>query len=314
MKKNITLIITNSLILLLGLCVLCIPDFLKYFNENKFYFDLAEFLNDYPLFRYPVGSGLVIIGGLDLVCSIFQIVEKKNVYVIQKGKNSDFGINDLHFPSCFAKKPEPLVYTNLCSFNETNDAILNLEKNNISNFYSQLKPNTKLSILSVSVFPFLVYSGYCLGEAGRKVDYYHYDRNQAKSKKLRNTHKNTNELIEDERIKGNAKTTICVSVSYDIDKEVVKNEFNGSTIIFLKAKNIGTEVVKNKKDIEIIVDQIRKVIGESAEETNLLLSCPAELCFAIGRKLKSPGLPAIDVYNYSAKSETNKWNWKIKLD
>ena len=90
-------------------------------------------------------------------------------------------------------------------------------------------------------------------------------------------------------------------------------KMQGTTIYFYKTNLIGTDVLKNKKDIDYIANEVRSIVAEKAEKTNLLLSCPAELCFAIGQKLKSPGLPEVSIYNYNAKQD-NKWNWSITLD
>lgn len=313
MKKFIVTLIPNILLFVSGLITIINPYYLGYINKDKFYFDIFKFLNDFPKFRFPVAIALLLIGVIGIANIIIQYINDKNIYIIQKGKASDFGSTNFTYPkNCFSQN-NTLVYTNLASIRNNEEIILDLEKENINNFYTSIDKNKNISFLSISLFPFIIYAGYCVGKSGRKVTLYHYDRVKSKSRKIRWWFKNTNEIIPDGSIVGNENNTICISISYEIDKKIVEREFKSSTIKYYKAKCIGTESIKNTKDIEVITSQIRKIISEQANEVNLLLSCSAELCFAIGQRLKSPGLPLIKVYNFSAKDKSNKWNWSIYL-
>lgn len=313
MKKLLSLIITNGILIILGIIILVLPEYIKYINKDQFFFDFVSLLNDHPKFRYPFGSMLLIIGLLVLIYNIVSIILDRKVFVIQKGLNEDFGTIDLNF-GIKLFDIEPVVYTNICATKNKNKELLKIEKRNIYNFYDKNVEKRNICFLSVSIFPFIVYAGYCIGESGRKVTYYHYNRNKKRALKMRwglSSHIKFDD--ECEMIKGSEVRTICISVSYNIDREIVKEEFQGTTIYFYKTNLIGTEVLKNKKDIDYIANEVRSIVAEKAKKTNLLLSCPAELCFAIGQKLKSPGLPEVSIYNYNAKQD-DKWNWSITLD
>ncbi len=313
MKKQITSIITNLILFLTGIIIIALPDLMKYINKSKLFFDFITFLRDYPKFKYVVGIVFTLVGLIGMIFVIISANIEKKVYIIQKGLKEDFGNIDLNFNQNAFFNLNKVVYTNICSTKTMNKTLLNVEKKNIYNFYAINADKKEIAFVSVSVFPFIVYAGYCIGEAGKKVIYYHYDRNQKKVKKIPYGKINTNQLSLDEEIIKSKIRTICISVSYEVDKKIVKEQFNDSSIYFYKASSVGTESIKNRKDIEKIAQQIRDFISESTEKTNLLLSCPAELCLAIGQKLKSPGLPTIDVYNYNAKKSL-KWNWSITLD
>ena len=313
MKKLLSLIVTNGILIILGIIILVLPKYIQYINQEQFFFDFVSLLKDYPKYRYPVGTTLLIIGLLGLIYNIVSVSLDRKVFVIQKGLNEDFGTIDLDF-GCKIFDIKPIIYTNNCSTKNRNKELLKIEKRNIYNFYDKNVNKKNICFLAVAVFPFIVYAGYCIGEAGRKVTYYHYNRNKKRAIKMRWWFSNNIQLDEQfETIAGSEERTICISVSYNIDKKVVEEEFKGTTIYFYKTNLIGTEVLKNKKDIDTVANAVRSIVAEKAEKTNLLLSCPAELCFAIGQKLKSPGLPEVSIYNYNAK-QNEKWNWSITLD
>ncbi|MGM9809179.1 MAG: SAVED domain-containing protein [Bacilli bacterium] len=287
---------------------------MSYINRNKLLFDFVSFLQDYTNFRYIFGTILIVVGLIGLTFVIIYFNIEKKIYIIHKGFDDDYGLIDLDFNDKKIFDINQVVYTNLCSTGDNNNTLLKAEKKNIYNFYEKNCSKKYISFLSVSLFPFIVYAGYCIGETGKKVTYYHYNHVKQKVIKIPQGSNITNQLIADgELFIGNKERTICISISHSIDKEIVKNEFNGTSIFFYKSEIIGTESIKNRKDIEKIAEQVRKIISEVPKKTHLLLSCPAELCLAIGQKLKSPGLPEVNVYNYNAK-KVKKWNWSIRLD
>ena len=226
----------------------------------------------------------------------------------------------MSYPKIVIDGQEPLIYENLASLNRHDEPILDLDKNRIQRFYGNLKDKKKIAFLGVALFPYLVYAGYIVGNAGQRVTYFHYNRGKSKSEWLYPGLKIKNAIVIKESYgdnNDNSALTIAISVSYLVDKEIVIKQFNNSKIVFAESEIIGTDAIKNRKTLDSMANTIRSIIDQeskNAKAVNLLLSCPAELCFALGQRLNSPGLPLIKVFNYNKKSENDKWDWNIVLN
>ncbi len=313
--------IFHSLIFIVfGMIVLVFPNIVNYANTETWYVDLAKLLKDYPNLKISVGLVSIVAGVAGVVYAVIIFIRKKTAFVVQQSGDGDYGNPCLKYPKMLIGNQETLVYENITSLNRCDSSTRDLDKKRIARFYGNLQDKTRLAFLSVALFPFIVYSGFIVGNAGQKVTYFHYDRNKSKSRWVKPGFKILNSLFEDERSlfeKDKETLTVCVSVSYEIDKESVFNQFPNSNIVFLKSSKIGTEVIRNRKTLNDIADTVRETINKEAKDhksVNLLLSCPAELCFAIGCRLSSPGLPLINVYNFNRKKFSNKWDWHITLD
>lgn len=303
-----------------GVLFLIFPNIVNYAHTETWYVDLAKLLKDYPQLKVSVGVASVVIGVIGLLITIILFLRKKYAFVIQQSGDGDYGNPSLTYSKFLTGNQETLIYENITSLERHDVSIRDLDKKRIARFYVNLKDKSRLAFLSVALFPFIVYSGYIVGNAGQKVTYFHYDRNKSKSRWVKPGFKILNSLFEDERSqfdKNKETLTICVSVSYEIDKENVLNQFSNSNIVFLKSSKIGTEAIHNRKTLDSIADIVRDTINKETKNhklVNLLLSCPAELCFAIGCRLSSPGLPLINVYNFNRKKFNDKWDWYITLD
>lgn len=304
--------ITSFTLFILGIFVLIFPEFI---NEDGFWLKLSDFLLEYPLARYPLGIALSLIGLVGIVfffCDIFRI---RTAYVIQRARRYEFGDSDLQFPKWAIGSKNPLIYTNLTTVSTNDEVAFALEKDNIKAFYSEIKPKKRIAFLSVAIFPFIVYAGYIVGDSGRKIKFFHYDRKKRRARILWAGIRSRLWLKEEDVGKNNSSevTTICISTSYLIEKDTVTEEFGGTNIRYFCVENPSTEAIKTKKDLETIAEQVRAIVIESGNNVNLLLSCSAELCFAIGQKLAGPYGPNINVYNYYGCSNSKKWNWCISL-
>lgn len=312
-------VIYSCIFILLGLFVLFMPNFIDYTNTSNWYFDLAKFLTDYPKVQLWFGICLIVVGVVGLVIAIFSCVKKNTSFVIQQSADGDFGNPSLAYPWYVIGTKDPNVYENIASIKRCEQNILDLDKKRIKRFYQNLKYKNGISFLGVALFPFIVYAGYVVGDSGIKTRFFHYDRNKKKSILILPGIKPKNDItVVNETERDNAtKTVIAVSISYSIDEEIVTAQFSRERLIFCKANYIGTESSFNKKTMVKMAKSIRSIVEEKSkgtDEVNLLLSCPAELCFAIGQSLRSPGLPKINVFNFNRKSENNKWDWSITLD
>lgn len=310
----------SLLLFVLGLLIIIMPEIVNYTNTDSWYVNLAQFLKDFPQFRLVVGIVLLVFGLIGFVFVFFQYVRQSTAFVIQQSGDGDYGNPSLSYPKLVIGGQEPLIYENLASLNRHDEPILNLDKNRIQRFYGSLKGKKKIAFLGVALFPYLVYAGYIVGNAGQKVTYFHYYRGKSKSGWLYHGIKVKNTILIKESCgdnNDNSELTVAISVSYQIDREVATKQFKNSKIVFAESEIIGTDTIKNRKTLDSMANAIRSIIDQeskNAKAVNLLLSCPAELCFALGQRLNSPGLPLIKVFNYNRKSENDKWDWNIVLD
>ncbi len=316
----IKLLVISILIILFSLLVLFVPNYVvEYVNSDNLYFNLSKILIDYPHFKYILGFAFLVTGLVILAYVIMHYARAKTAFVIQQSGDGDYGNPSLSFPKIAISNRDPLYYENIASIDRCTKAVLDLDKNRIERFYSSLSSKKRISFLGVALFPFLVYSGFVVGSSGQKISYYHYNRQKEKAVWLYPGIKEKNKLkIPDVDKNSSDQLTVAVSVSYLIDKELVKSQFGDTCIAFIEAESIGTETIKNRKTLDAIANAVREYISKNANKdinvVNLLLSCPAELCFAIGTKLSSPGLPEIRVFNYNRKTKGKKWDWYIVLD
>lgn len=310
----------SLLLFVLGLLIIIMPEIVNYTNTDSWYVNLAQFLKDFPQFRLVAGIVLLVFGLIGFVFVFFQYVRQSTAFVIQQSGDGDYGNPSLSYPKIVIDGQEPLIYENLASLNRHDEPILDLDKNRIQRFYGNLKDKKKIAFLGVALFPYLVYAGYIVGNAGQRVTYFHYNRGKSKSEWLYPGLKIKNAIVIKESYgdnNDNSALTIAISVSYLVDKEIVIKQFNNSKIVFAESEIIGTDAIKNRKTLDSMANTIRSIIDQeskNAKAVNLLLSCPAELCFALGQRLNSPGLPLIKVFNYNKKSENDKWDWNIVLN
>ena len=313
----IHLILYSVIFLLFGILILVLPETIDYTNTENWFFDLTRFLKDYPQFKCISGIVSIVLGLIGFIFVIFYFIQKNHAFIIQQSADGDYGNPALSFPKIFIGIQEPLFYENITSQNRYETSILDLDKERIKRFYTNVKNKKCISFLGVALFPFIVYAGYIVGNSGQKVSYFHYDRKKAVSRWLPFFGSINNDFkISTLNESSSSGLVIAVSVSYLIDKEIIKKQFFDEKIICLDADKIGIDVINNRKSLIFLADKIRKTIDQESKKFNsisLLLSCPAELCFALGQCLCSPGLPRICVYNFK-KSDNTSWNWSIFLE
>jgi hypothetical protein len=313
MKK----IIVSIALILLGIAILIIPNFTAYIDTGSFYFDLSTFLKDYPAFTYPVGIIALISGIFYSLFIIFDSIRNNTIFIIQKADKEDYGDIDLHFPNCVIGGKDELVYENLITLSNHEKNVIDLEKKKIKNFYGRISLKKTIAFLAISPMPTIVYAGYCVGNVGRKVSFYHWNRDKNKAIRLKEFGGKANLQKEDIIKTQSMEFVVCVSTSYLIEKESVKNQFTGYNIIFLKANNPNYNFIKTKKDLVKVADYVRETISNLpvGSRVHLLLCCSSELCFAVGQRLNSPALPTVKVYSFDKNVKgTKTWNWGIDLD
>lgn len=310
-------IIYSSIAVLLGAVLLFFPPLISYVRTEGFLFDLASFLGDYPGFRFPLGAILLSTGLLGVAFEITDLIRKNTDYVIQQSGDGDFGNAELRFPWWAIGAQDPKIYKNLASLNRYDDATLSLDKERIKDFFDSLATKKRMAFLAVALFPLLVYSGFVVGNAGKRVTYFHYDRVRSKAIRLK-TGKRTAFFCECEKGGNPAGSDhiVCFSVSYPIDKTAVERQFPESKIIFYSLLKTDTESVRNLSDLNGLADDMRTAIEciKDAQTVKVLLSCPAELCFAFGQCLNSPGLPLLSIYNFDRRCPDGPWNWFININ
>lgn len=302
-----------------GLFLLIFPAFLQYFNNDTFSFDISSFLTDYPAFRFILGILLIIFGATELVF-LFFFKKLKNVFVIQEGGDGDYGNPDLHFSKMSKGNNDELIYTNLATSKNHSDDLIKLEKKQIRLFYEKLPKEKRISFLAVASIPSIVYAGYIVGESGRKINYYHWDRKKAKAKRIagfkQNRHLFKEEVVES-LSKSEKEYVVCISTSYLPNKNQILAQFKDKTLFFYQYDEIGIDSIKTKKDLIELANSVRTAVSEikvPGAIVNLILQCSAEACFAIGQKMNSPALPTIRIFSYDNKNEVEPWDWFISLD
>lgn len=300
------------IILAMGIIILVCPNYL---NTDSFIFNFSKFLKDNPYLTYPCGIIFIIFGIAGIACTFIGVYHKNTAYIINETFSNEFGQTNLFFPKFYLGSRDANHYVNLATTSSTSCGILNLEKEHIKKFYDSIKDKKRLAILSISIFPFLVYAGFCIGQSGKKIIYFHYNRSKNKAYKLKRSLKPTLNMNEEPFVDRNCteEVVVCVSTSYKIDKTIVQNQFHNCNIYYLSSSRIGINEIKNKNDLEFISDYVRTKLSSFTGKVNLLLSCSASLCFSIGTKLSTPGLPKIIVYNFNNKEKT-KWNWHIEIN
>lgn len=309
-------IIVAILLIVLGIAIMIIPNFSSYVDTESFYFDLSKFLLDYPGFRFPVGISLIIVGLSHCAFVVVSSIKNNTAFIIQKADEDDYGDIDLHFPKCITFDREELVYENIITLKKHDEIIIELEKKKISRFYKRIPTKKRIAFLAISPMPTLVYAGFTVANTGRKISYYHWDRDKAKAIRLR-CFGGKAELQESKSINSDFKDyVICISTSYEIDNNLVLKQFPDFNIKHYKTKSVGYNSIKTQKDVNNIADSVRKIIANLPSKccVHLLLACSSELCFAIGQRLNSPVLPNIKIYNLN-KNENNElcWDWNIEL-
>ncbi len=302
---------------LLGIAIISIPNFASYIDTGSFYFDLAKFLKDYPGFTYPFGTLFILYGGVCFASIIIELRREKTVFVIQKADEKDYGDIDLHFPEHVIGSKDELVYENNISLNNYDSSIISLEKKKIMHFYKRIEPKKKIAFLAISPMPTLVYAGYVVANSGRKVVFYHWDRDKTKAVRLKRFGPMEN-LKENPVVENSSKEyVLCISTSYLIDVNLVLKQFNGCNIKFYRLDNPNYNAVKTQSNVRCIANYVKDRIAELpyGSHVHLLLLCSSELCFAIGQTLNSQVLPNIRVYNLG-KNEKNEncWNWSVDLN
>lgn len=310
-------IIYPLIAILIGIFLLLFPEFLNYFNPNTLPFDFAKFLNDYPSFKIVLGI-LLIASGLAGFAFLFFIKKHKTIFVIQESGDGDYGSPDLHYSFLTKGESDEIVYSNLATLNNHSKDVIRLEMEHIKKFYERLPKQNKMAFLAVATIPSIVYGGYVFGESGRKVKYYHWNRDKHKAKRIIGFRQKCR-LFTEQRINSPSKSkdyVLYISVSYPPNKEQAKIQFGDVNYIYCQTNKIGVDVVTTTKDLLDIAKQVREVISSIASNgtiVHLILQCPAEVCFAIGQKLNSPGLPKIKIYSYNTKNELKPWDWSIDI-
>lgn len=309
-------IVISVFLILLGIAIIVIPNFSSYLNTESFYFDLSKFLSDYPRFTYPLGVLLIVVGVLYCSFVVISSIKNNTAFIIQKADEDDYGNVDLHYSKRTTFGREELVYESIITLKQHNESIIELEKKKISRFYKRIPPKKRIAFLAISSMPTLVYAGFTVANTGRKISYYHWDRDKAKAIRLK-CFGGKAELQESESINSDSKDyVICISTSYEIDNNLVSKQFSDFNIKHYKAKSIGYNSIKTQKDVNNIADSVRKIIANLPSKcfVHLLLACSSELCFAIGQRLNSSVLPNIKIYNLN-KNENNElcWDWNIEL-
>lgn len=311
-------IVYSIIAFLAGVFLLSFPAFLSYLNPNTLFFDLAKFLGDYPAFRIVLGVAF-IAGGIVGFLYLFVLKKYKTIFVIQESGDGDYGFPDLHYSLLTKCENDEIVYTNLATLNYHPKDVILLEKKQIKIFYEKLPKQKKLAFLAVATIPSIVYAGYVVGENGRKIKYYHWYREKHKAKRVIGFKQNCR-LSVDEKIDSHIKSkehVIYVSVSYFPNKEQARKQFGDVNYIYCQTDKIGTDVVRTTKDLSNIAKKVREVISSIMLDgalVHLILQCPAEVCFAIGQKLNSPGLPRMKIYSFNSKNELEPWDWCIDLE
>lgn len=316
MIKTIKKLLYPVLFILMGLVVLVFPAFINYFNTDSFLFDFSSFLKDYPAFQYVVGISLLLFGVFGVLYFIF-LSKDNDVFVIHRASDGDYGSGGLSYSKTTKGDRDEIVFESIISLKDHAPDQIKLEKKQIKKFYSNLPADKKIAFLGIATMPSLVYAGFVVGENGKSVSYYHWNRTKAKAIRIK-TFGKPQSLIKDETITPKKKSddyVICISTSYQIEKAFVSSQFKTANILYYKLNSLGKDAITNKNEIAEIANNVKTIISEieSVNTTiHLLLACSAELCFAIGQRLNSPALPIIRVYSFD-KKELNKWNWCIEL-
>ena len=301
----------------MGFIVLIFPAFIKYFNTGSFLFDFASFLQDYPAFQYVVGIALIVIGVVGLLYVIL-LSRDGTVFVIHRASDGDYGSGGLSYSRFTKGDRDEMIFESIISLRDHTPDQIELEKKQIRKFYNNLPNDKKISFLGIATIPSLVYAGFVVGENGKKIDYYHWNRNDSKAIKASAFGK-PQPLVKDEEISPKKKSedcVVCVSTSYQIEKMHVFSQFKNSNIVYYKLNSLGIDIIKSRNEIVEIANNVREIISNVKSKkaaVHLLLVCSAELCFAIGQRLNSPALPTIKVYNFDNKV-ADKWNWYIELN
>ena len=301
----------------LGMALLFFPGLIGYLRTDGFLFDLASFLGDYPWFRFPFGTILLLVGAAGVVFGAGDTVRENTDFVIQQSGDGDFGNAELRFPRWLIGSKNPTIYRNLASIKRHDECILRLDRDRIKDFYDGISTHKRMVFLAVALFPLLVYGGYVVGNSGKRITYFHYDRIRAKSVWLRNGKRTA--FFERRFCGGNPmgpKRLICFSVSHQIDEAAVERQFPETKIEFYALLKPGTEAIHNLSDLNGLADDMRTAIAsvDDAQSVGVLLSCSAELCFAFGQRLNSPGLPLVSIYNFDRRCSNMPWNWAIVIN
>lgn len=313
-------IVIFACLLVLGASALIAPELLRYMNTGSWFFDVVLFLRDHPDYKLVFGIPMVLIGVGGVLFFVTDIFRGKVAFVIHRSAMGDYGNSTLSFPRIAIGTRDVARCDIWSSIKNPAPAVLSLDKKQIRRFYEYLLDKKRIAFLAVAPFPFLVYAGYIVGNSGQKVSFFHYNRAKARSEWVRpgvRTLCSLNVAEINSSPDQSSGMVVAVSVSYPIERSLVEQQFSGQRILYLDCSSVGTDVIKNRKTLDSLSNQIVKTISESSGQCNevtLLLSCPAVLCFSLGQRLCSPGLPTIRVYNYDRSAKSDNWNWSIKLD
>jgi hypothetical protein len=310
MKKLLTIGLTFTI---LALVFAIWPSLTAYLNTE--YFDIRQFLIDYPYLFWPF-DGLLWLAAIACFV-IYFIFRKGSVSFIQtslvygNGAKALEKLLDSHLISSQVitvedsfSSDDPLKEDVEAKLTETKVKLEQIGTRNVN-------------YLAVAHIPLIVYAGAIVGNNGIKANYWYYRRSKRHAKKLSTLGKIKNSFtISTEKNGSSRSLLIIVQSTYKVDSVTPDDYFGEMDRIRLSAQTIGIDSIPNEKTLIHMADQVWETlarISDNYDDIHLILSASAPLCFAIGQRLNSTNMPAIWVYEYSKQSEANR-PWCIQVN
>ena len=138
-------IFVSSLVILLGVATLVIPNFSSYLDTSTLLFNLSTFLADHPEFTCPVGVIAILAGITYSALIVLDRIRTNTAFVIQKADVDDYGDIDIHFPELVIGNRDELVYESFVTLEEHSKSVITLEKKKVRRFYDEIPAKKRIA-------------------------------------------------------------------------------------------------------------------------------------------------------------------------
>lgn len=154
-----------------------------------------------------------------------------------------------------------------------------------------------------------------------KIDYYEYDRNAFKWKKMINSLFYNKDFFSVKNLRDNNESRnaiVKIEISYAIDDNQifqVINDYNLFTTI--KVNSLGLDKITDLNQIEDLTKCFRDVLDEIIKDSvieniHIFYSGPVSLGLSLSRKISKRTDPVLYVYNYT-RNTTPNYKWAVKI-
>ena len=295
--KKICKIIVAIVLLIFSLFLIIDPNIINYTHID--YFDIANFLNDYPKIKTIFPYILIIISIILLVITIF--TREKKLLIISSNdvyNNNTIGLNKY------------IINKLILEITSCDKQILVLALNKLYNFKIKIidEIDYEYCILIICSLPFVVKLGYFVGDCKNNISYLHFFRSCNKYIKLVKVKSDCNFSFDYIDNQSN-ELFVAVQSSYLIDCEKLDEKFKRKNILKISTNSIGVDSIDNltilDKFSNYIIDKIRDYYDKN-EIIHISFATSSLVAFCFGRLVSKTIDKKIICYQFDNQEKNNR--------